>query len=301
VRSFHGNAGFFAILTFVLNQLRYCEKHRYFPVVYLGEKIEGTGDFNAFYDAKAGDNVWEYYFEPVLEPGYSEILKMVEDPAHPLFEQELLSLSNKHLWYLHQHDSKSIYAYNYGYYKRKEKYDAGWYAENRNRAHRLLEKYVQVKQPILKEIEDYYEEHMRGKNVIGVHMRGTDKGSAHATEKTMRIVTPEEYVPHIDAYLKEHSGSMVFLATDQQQFLVDLKKRYGDQLLSYDAVRSDGNLAPFQMKDGKNFKKGKDVLIDCLLLSRCQFLLKCTSHVGEAVLWFRPDLSHRDLNHDSPC
>src|SRR5262245_976569 len=30
----HRNAGFFAYLTFVFNQLVYCEKHNYLPVIY---------------------------------------------------------------------------------------------------------------------------------------------------------------------------------------------------------------------------------------------------------------------------
>jgi hypothetical protein len=47
------------------------------------------------------------------------------------------------------------------------------------------------------------------------------------------------------------------------------------------------------------YRLGKDVLIEAQLLSRCQYFLKCTSTVGEAVLWFNPDLEHVDLNYAS--
>ena len=68
-------------------------------------------------------------------------------------------------------------------------------------------------------------------------------------------------------------------------------------MLSVEAIRCQGDEAPFQVEDGKNYQKGKEVLLDCLLFSRCDFLLKCTSHVGEAALWFSPDMPHIDLSH----
>ena len=51
------------------------------------------------------------------------------------------------------------------------------------------------------------------------------------------------------------------------------------------------------MQDDQGYRKGEDVLIDCLLLSRCNYLLKCTSAVGEFATYFEPSLSCIDLNH----
>ena len=51
------------------------------------------------------------------------------------------------------------------------------------------------------------------------------------------------------------------------------------------------------MLQGNYYTKGEDVLIDCLLLSKCDFLLKCTSAVGEYALYFNPQLRCIDLNH----
>ena len=60
-------------------------------------------------------------------------------------------------------------------------------------------------------------------------------------------------------------------------------------------MRFDSN--PFELEDGNGYRKGEDVLIDCLLLSRCNYLLKCTSAVGEFAMYFNPDLLCTDLNH----
>jgi hypothetical protein len=50
-------------------------------------------------------------------------------------------------------------------------------------------------------------------------------------------------------------------------------------------------------KDGRNYRKGEDVLIDCLLLSRSDFLLRCQSNVGELATYFNPELPVIDLQY----
>jgi len=46
----------------------------------------------------------------------------------------------------------------------------------------------------------------------------------------------------------------------------------------------------------KPYRKGEDVLIDCLLLSRCHELLKCTSAVGEFATYFNRQILCKDMN-----
>jgi hypothetical protein len=138
---------------------------------------------------------------------------------------------------------------------------------------------------------------MKGYHVLGVHIRGTDKGTASGAPITMRIVKPSEYVKEIEKYFKRYPGCRLYVATDQQQYIDYMKEIYEDRIIYYLSVRSSTNKAPFQLDDGNNYKKGKDVLIESLLLSRCDFLMKCTSAVGEAALWFNPDLKSIDMNY----
>ena len=119
-------------------------------------------------------------------------------------------------------------------------------------------------------------------------MRGTDKGTAHSPPELMRIVKPEEYFPEIDAYTEEHGPCRILIGTDQDQFVDRMRERYGDRVVSRDAIRARGVRNPFEIQDGQGYRKGEDVLIDCLLLSRCDHLLKCTSAVGEFALYFEP-------------
>ena len=80
-------------------------------------------------------------------------------------------------------------------------------------------------------------------------------------------------------------------------------------MVHYDAQVMDGNVNAFQESQEaassappggaaafKAYKKGEDVLIDCLLLAKCDALLKCTSAVGEFAAYFNPRLVVTDMN-----
>jgi hypothetical protein len=153
-----------------------------------------------------------------------------------------------------------------------------------------------VKPHIIDEIENFYMKNFHGHPMLGIHMRGTDKGTANASPHLMRIVPPKDYFPYIDKYIAKHSSCKIFVATDQQQYLEEMKNRYKQRIISYDVIRSKSCVNAFQKDDENRYIKGKEVLIDCLLLSKCDFLLKCTSAVGEYAIYFNTKLGSIDLN-----
>jgi alpha-1,6-fucosyltransferase-like protein len=295
IRMNHHGAGFFAYFTFALNQLKYAERHGLQPVVDFGYD-SGTGP-NPYFDADHGDNLWDYFFEPVDGPTYREVREMLADPDNPTAPEDLTSLSSEDLWFMHQHDPQSLFGYPYGFYRYKLRYDAEWFEKNRREANRLIRKYVRLKPNVSDEVNSFVDRHMAGHPVVGVHARGTDKGEAGCMPALRDIVPPEEYIPEIDAYLRDHPGGRIFVATDQRQYIEFFREHYGDIVLFYDSLRSSDHRAPFQLETAGNYRKGWDVLIDALLLSRCDFLLKCSSHVGETALWFNPDLASIDMNY----
>jgi hypothetical protein len=290
----HSGAGFFAYVNFVLNQLIYAERHNLWPVVYFGPK-SGNG-LNAYYDADVGENMWDYYFEPVSALTYADIERMIADPHDSLTSDDLTWLSTDELWRIHEAEPESIYPYPHGVYGDKFNNDPEWYSKQRSKAHRLISKYVRVKPHILRKVDAFEQEHFAGKKVLGIHMRGTDKGFMKLSPELMRIVKPREYFPYVDAYLNNSSGCKIFVATEQEQFLQQMKARYGNRILSYGAIRTSGLRNPFELR-GNGYRKGEDVLIDCLLLSRSDYLLKCRSAVGEFAIYLNPNLACVDLNY----
>jgi hypothetical protein len=301
IRMNHSYAGFFAYVTFVLNQLRYCEERNCFPVVYFGPWSEdGT---NGYYDEEYGDNTWEYYFEPVGGIGYDEIMRRIRDPKDKLTMKNIKELSTNDLWKLHAYDPKSIYNYPYGHFKNIRSVDMdAWYEQQREKARYYLSKYVRPKKHILQKVEDFHARHLAGSRVLGVQMRGSDKGTADAAPELMRIVPPSEYFSYIDRFVSESPMCKIFLATEQAQYVKETVARYGDRVVTRDVIRTDGfgpGTCTFRI-DGKNpYLKGEEVLVDCLLLARCDFLLRCTSAVGEYAMYFNKDLKCVDLNRSA--
>ena len=161
----------------------------------------------------------------------------------------------------------------------------------------LVEKYIQVKPHVLAIVDAFENESMQGCRMLGVHMRGTDKGAAIASDETNRKVGPAAYYEEIDQYIAKHDDCRIFVATDQEQYLEAMTERYPERVLSRDAQRSNDDLNTFQKAEGDAYKKGEEALIDCLLLSRCDFLLKCTSHLSESSMYFNPKLECIDMNY----
>ena len=119
----HGTAGFFAYVLFAINQLRFAAEHNLIPYIDFGKcTVNGrdhyaSGGRNQYFESAAGDNMWEYYFEPVSDykpgmPGY-----------------DVRSLPSKTLWTLHEQAETSVFAYPYGRYndKRGASHVDGWY------------------------------------------------------------------------------------------------------------------------------------------------------------------------------
>jgi len=160
----------------------------------------------------------------------------------------------------------------------------------RTRASRLLARYVRPKPHIRRAVDAFWEAHFApGATVLGVHMRGTDKRAEIGGE----IVPASHYMAHMDGYLSAHPDALILLATDSPRFLREMRARYGAKLVAREALRSERNAF---LEAGATMKKGEDVLVDALLLSRASFLLKSSSAVGEFAIYFNLSLHERSLD-----
>jgi hypothetical protein len=287
VRMNHGSAGFFAYMLFALNQLDFALRRGLIPYIDFGAcNVNGhdhyaSGGANLYYDPASGPNMWEYYFEPVssYRPGSSGY--------------ETHALPSKLLWRLHHKEASSVFAYYYGVHGSKRGYDEAWYGAMRTRASQLLGRFVRPRQHVLQAVDAFWTSNFGpGATVLGVHMRGTDKQADIGGE----IVPPQVYMHHIDAYLQEHPHARLLLATDSPRFLRRMRERYSTKLVARNVLRSERNAFLDVQPAGANERKGFDVLVDALLLSRCNFLLKSSSAVGEFAIYFNLSLHSRSLD-----
>ena len=176
---------------------------------------------------------------------------------------------------------------------------ASAYPATRDRARRVralraaqVAAFVRPNAHVLGRVDAEWRRLTRGEalDVLGVHVRGTDKRSKHRA-----IVPPERYFPLVDAYLARPNAK-VFLATDDAKFRRRFADRYGAALLEQAGVARVKGAAFAGGADADGFARGLAVLADTLLLAKCAFLLKSASAVSEFALYFRPDLPSFDFD-----
>lgn len=156
---------------------------------------------------------------------------------------------------------------------------------SRERGHELIQKYVHLKPEIAQKLDLYVQEHFKDFYVIGVHFRGTDKkretkrASFDAVFKEIRLALAKLGT---DRY-------KLFVATDEQLFLDAISEEFKDKVLYTEAQRStDGKPVHFANKN--QYEIGEQALLDCLLLSKTQFLVRTVSNLSFCSLYFNPTL-----------
>ena len=195
-------------------------------------------------------------------------------------------------------------------------FDAKWYSKMRRRAAALIARYLRPQPHITQKVDQFWRSSgcALAPFVVGVHMRGTDK----ASDIGGAIVPPAAYYRFIDQQLVVGGPrALVFLATDSPRFVEDARRKYGARLRHTRAIRSEKNA--FLSDDGGfdggeadsgdgghgPARKGMDVLVDALLLSRCDYLIKSSSAVGEFAVYFskklRLDKNSKDIQFLSPA
>jgi hypothetical protein len=119
-------------------------------------------------------------------------------------------------------------------------------------------------------------------NTLGVHYRGTDKNK---TEWDTNPVTQEEMLILVKNFLGEHSEiSALFLASDEYSFIEKAKQQFFEL-----PIINLGEVDFFKNSQERS-KKSERALVDCILLSKCSYLLKCSSALSGFAKIINPDL-----------
>jgi hypothetical protein len=152
----------------------------------------------------------------------------------------------------------------------------------------LRAKYLPVRSEITQKVESFAAANMAGRNVLGVHFRGTDK-TLEAPRVEREVVTQtigrflQNYL-HIDC---------LFVASDEASFIPYIRDAFPAlPVVSHeDMFRSDSIQNLYQQDLGEgNYHKGEEALINCLLLSRCSALIRTTSFLSAWASIFNPAL-----------
>jgi hypothetical protein len=271
--------GFWTRVLTVLNQGAWATAHgmRFF--------VHHNDSDDPYFDSALGGSAWEQYFEPIGGIPLDQVRRTIG-------EATVAEMGCAAAWLLYKR-GEDVYPRNFTYAVGA-------------RALRAVQvaKWVRVRASVLRRVDAAWASQVLGTPgntqrqdrlaVLGVHMRGTDK-------HLRPITPPAAYFPFIDAFIRsrEAAGQTVrlVLATDDSSFASETTARYGGRVAQQASVlRAEGRNAIWRSRGGDAHRRGLEVIVDTLLLSRCDFLLKGASAVSEFALYFAPHLVNRSFD-----
>lgn len=170
----------------------------------------------------------------------------------------------------------------------------------------------------------------KNKKVFGVHFRGTDKNKV----KWMTHISIDEFIAIVDYQLKQDKYDAIFISTDEMKFIDIMKKLYQNKyaILFYDTDKNNENtdsihlnrlsLMENKIKElKKNIKSNanqkqiddlensikkesqinrellKNAIVNTLLLSKCEIVIKTHSQLSAYAKVFNPNLKIFRVNN----
>jgi hypothetical protein len=170
------------------------------------------------------------------------------------------------------------------------RYSAGITLE---RANGLLRRYLRVRPSIQRYVDDFAAKHFTAGATLGAHYRGTDK-SMEATP-----VPWESFAAEVERHAARSCLKIIFVASDDPGFSVWMAQRFAGrfQVVAHDdQERGDGSLPIHRAPTGDRQLKGFEALVNCLLLSRCDALIRSASFLSGWSSVFNPALPVTMLN-----
>lgn len=250
--------GFFAEFTFVLIALQHYEE---FESNYAGLSV----DFSRrgyYYDRRVGENWWEYFFEPIAIGSRSgATTKRWDNENNPFFSVDFGTTS-----LVTGRDTilpRTVWA-------------------------ELIRRHIRLKPHVQEKLDSFIHLNFEGAFVLGVHYRGTDSFGESPR------VPYEEFVDAIRDATRRFPERpwKLFVATDEQAFLDHVRQLYPDKLLYQETTRSMSGpeLPGLHVQLAGDYRSGEGALLDCLLLSRCDYLIRTESTLSLTSTLFNPDV-----------
>lgn len=299
------DAGLFSLIQQVIANIPWAIQEGRIPIVYFQNKTcywTPNG-----YHGK--DTVWEYYFEPVV-PGSpasiipQDICEIVSlNPPSPF---EVGYFANEHTFISnHFGDHPTLNGKTLSIPYLWDDPDSNL----REEAKDIIRRFISPRDYLQQKVNHFFQQHMNGHYVIGVHARGTDAVSKEEIRPHRQgSLVLSKYVAQIEQLLRMHLSARIFVATDDQSSLEYLRNAFGKRVFAYDSIRHESGEAAGKGPTGwimpayiasdrdRAARNGEEAVIEYLLLSRCNYLVHNGSGLARTVLLNVPELPHMNLH-----
>lgn len=111
--------------------------------------------------------------------------------------------------------------------------------------------------------------------VLAVHYRAQSLAKAFTESAERRVLTLDEYLPHIDGFVDRYPGGSIFLLSDADAAVERLRLRYEERLIVLDRLRLADELVgdvSYRLL-GNNHRLGLEVFDDVYLAARADMFL----------------------------
>lgn len=154
-------------------------------------------------------------------------------------------------------------------------------------AHDLINKYLVVREDVVSEVDDFCRGRFGNRRVVGVHYRGTDK--VQESPLVSYVMVRRNIEHYLELYPKT---DCVFVATDDANFLDYVQNASLGPMIVWrgDSFRSRDGRSVHESADTDKYTMNRDALVNCLILSRCEALLKTASILSGWSKLFNPRL-----------
>lgn len=166
-----------------------------------------------------------------------------------------------------------------------------WKKLSRNDAALIVEKYIRIRPEISEKVERFCQQYFADFFILGVHYRGTDK------KKEAPRVSYKDVFQAVSVRLPKDQPYKIFVATDEEPFLEAIRTEFPGSILAIDAERSTGKIGIHFFKKNQ-YEVGEAAVIDALLLSKCDFLIRTSSNLSLWSTYFNPTLPVVLLNQN---
>jgi len=175
-----------------------------------------------------------------------------------------------------------------------------------------IEDFIEIRSFVLKKVEQFKKRRFKGKNIIGVHIRGPGHDKVikedliklgynpklenfDRSDRGLNTVPFKEYFNLINYFLKKKPDSKIFVASDDSRVIKKIKEKYSNKVIEFPAFRLEGGETHLFKQNNNTLKisgakLGEEVLIETLLFANCNTLIHQKSNIANFIKNWNPNM-----------
>jgi len=230
---------------------------------------------------------WEHFFEKVSNVSLPSALAGTYEESDifqvGFHDLDPATLNDKFLIYnLHSYTPLNLWMYCY--------LNRSGLLEHRRKVGEVIREAVRPTTKIMNKVETFARDYFSD-NMIGVHVRGTDKASESKIGQRPTI-TIDDYLRKLRSLIRKNPEATLFIASDNNESIRVIFENFPDnKKVVYTCTRMStyDSAVPVHLTEAANSQLGQEALIDCLLLSKCDNLVCTDSNLAAAAAYFNPE------------